>query len=98
MNGRWSPAKHAAEAEDLEFRYRSLLAARRILDDQEESPLGNTRLRNERLRRLRLYVESSIAALEQRMETLGLSLPKSDVTADSIRGLEEPSGAAALDH
>ena len=98
MNGRWSAVRHAAEAEELEFRYRSLLAARRILDEQDDSSLKNTRLRSQRLRRLRLYVQNSIAALESRMEQLGLTLPQPDVTEDPIRNIEQQHRGAALDH
>lgn len=98
MNGRWSTASHAAETEELEFRYRSLLAARRILDEQEETSPGNTRLQTQRLRRLRLYIQNSIAALESRMQQLGLTLPQSDVVDGTSGKFNEPSGAAALDH
>ena len=78
MNGRWLSPANVAEADELEFRYRSLLAAQRILDEQEAASPATTRFQSERLRRLRLYIQNSIAAVERQMETLGLSLSGSE--------------------
>lgn len=78
MNGRWLSPANVAEAEELEFRYRSLLAAQRILNEQESTSPATTRFQVERLRRLRLYIQNSIAAVERQMESLGLSFPGSE--------------------
>ena len=78
MDGRWPSPAHTAEAEDLEFRYRSLLAAQQILNEQEAACPATTKFQIERLRRLRLYIQNSIAAVERQMENLGISFSGSE--------------------
>lgn len=74
----------ATEAEDLAFRYRTLLAARRILDAEFRLATHPRRdeLYVERLRRLRTYLRNSIASIERRMVSLGMELPDADSEDD----------------
>ncbi len=65
------------EAEDLAFRHRTLVSARRILDAELQltaRPPQRDDLYVQRLRRLRTYLRNSIADLERRMQALGLAI------------------------
>lgn len=82
------------EAEELVFRHRTLVSARRILDAElrlTARPPQRDDLYVQRLRRLRIYLRTSIADLERRMQAQGLAimgddeLPTPDPTALSPR-------------
>ena len=86
------------EAEDLVFRHRTLISARRILDEELRStarPAQRDDLYVQRLRRLRIYLRNSIVDLERRMQTLGVAimgddeLPPSDPATLSPRRLRD---------
>ena len=72
--------KHApvTEAEELEFRYRSLVAAERILERQSQPGGGSAALRTDRLRHLRQYIRKAIATVERQMKELGIAPPPLD--------------------
>lgn len=75
-----------SEAEELAFRYRTLVSAQRILDAELGSvvhPSHRDDLYVQRLRRLKTYLRNSIIALERRMEALGIA------TDDAV-SLHEP--------
>lgn len=81
------------EAEDLVFRHRTLVSARRILDAElrlTARPLQRDDLYVQRLRRLRIYLRNSIADLERRMQALGVAIMVDDEMS--------PPEPAALSH
>lgn len=86
MHGRWSNGGVVVEVEELEFRYRSLLAAQRILDEKVEPSSGSGALRTKRLKSLRRYIEHSISVVERQMAQLGLPRPETPLADMSSRG------------
>lgn len=76
------------EAEELAFRYRSLVAAERILERQGQPGGGSATLRADRLRHLRQYIRNAIATVECQMKDLGLTPPPMD-EVDPPRDLTE---------
>ncbi|MDX9860009.1 MAG: hypothetical protein RBS99_03740 [Rhodospirillales bacterium] len=83
-----------SEAEELAFRYRTLVSAQRILDAELGSvlhPSNRDDLYVQRLRRLKTYLRNSIIALERRMEALGIAM------TDDIVSLHDPHPPSPLD-
>lgn len=66
------------QAEELESRYRSLVAAELILERQRQPGGGSAALRADRLRHLRLYIRNAIAAVERQMKEQGIDPPSRD--------------------
>lgn len=91
MNGRGPAAGAVAEVQDLEFRYRSLLAAQRILDEQAAPSSAGSGLHRERLRRLCHYIRNAIAAVEHRLDELGVGPPSGDRARPPARRRAQPA-------
>jgi hypothetical protein len=69
------------QTEDLEFQYRMLISAQRILEEQFETTRAQNTLQAERLRRLRSYIKSALAAVEGRMAPVNAGVPNGRIGA-----------------